>query len=272
MSHKLTIFCLIAGFCSLITAAGSTQTELSDDEILAVIDDPDALLNLLQTAPDEAPAAPISDVSSLLFTSSVRAGLGHSDNFLKKREMLVSGDYLQLEFDALASWQLARIKMTAMAFAEATVYDVDIEPSEETMVFLRYEAIRNKNNFDFGLNASILHGAFIYDSSLTDVSVPTGTEVRQSIPRFAVFVDWYASGRDKFRLGIDLERPEFNIENLDYWEPSIGLELDHLWSRGLTSTSGLFISSKRYDDRPPRTAGGIILQSETQLEVSRLLL
>ncbi len=268
---------LLASSIALLPGLAFSQTDdasdtaMTDAELEAFLNDPTVLLDILEgDTIEEAPVPELEIPSGFLFTSTLRAGAGYSDNFLKKYAELQKSDYLQIEFDAFASWMLAKMEMTSMAFVEATLYDFDLEPSEEVMGYIMLEGILNKGRLDYGFNSSYLYGSFIYDSSLTAVSVPSGTEIRQNMPQLKVFADWYAWESNRFRLALSVSRPEFNLENLDYWEPGVTLEWEHYWSPTFQTTSSLDVSRQLYDDDLPRDAGGIPLEDASTLEVSRV--
>lgn len=264
------IAALLAGL-AIAQSEDTSSSTMTDEELEAFLADPNVLLDILEgdTTGKDSPAIP-EKPPVLLFTTAFRAGVGHSDNFLKKYAELEKSDYLQLEFDAFASWRLAEMEMSSMAFAEATFYDFDLEPSEEVMAYVNLEGVVSKGAIDYGFTSSFLYGSFIYDSSLTAVSVPSGTEIRQVMPQLEIFGDWYPGKSSRTRLAISISRSEFNLESLDYWDPAVKLEFEHVWSTGFHTTSSVDVSRQVYDDEAARDAGGEPLEIDAILEVSRI--
>lgn len=273
MYQRKLLLKLLACGIALIPGAVSAQDDatMSAEELEAFLADPAMLLDILEGDTQSGATAPESVTpSGLLFTTSIRTGVGHSNNFLKKYAELQKSDYLQIEFDAFASWKFAEMEMSSMAFAETTLYDFDLEPSEEVMGYILIDGMLNKGAFDYGFSSSFLYGSFIYDASLTAVSVPSGTEIRQTMPQLELFADWYAWGSNRFRLAFDASRPTFNLESLDYWEPNINLEWEHAWSSSLRTTSSLDVSRQLYDEELARTANGTPIAQGATLEVTRI--
>ena len=252
--------------------AETDSTALAEEDILAFLDDPNALPQILEEPGQDQPKAGIEAQPAYLFSTSARAGIGHSNNFLKKYRDEVKSEYLQLEMDAYANWGTDTRGITAMAFAEATLYDFELEPSDEIMTFAQVGGNLVLDPFDLGFETSLLYGSFIYDASLTSVSVPSGTQIRQLMPSVKLFADWYASGSDRIRLSGTAARSTFNLENQDYWDPAINLELKHVWSRAFLTTTQLDLSRQIYDDDVARNPAGDPLPGAAGLVVTRIAL
>lgn len=265
----ILILLLVGGFING-HAADSRSTEMAEADILAFLDDPAAL-----------PAAPVEPSASVpeavpdarmtyLFSASARVGVGHSSNFLKQKNNPETSNYTQLEVDAFASWGNSSREFNALAFVEATLYDSEFEPSDEIMAFLQVTGNLAFDTFDLGFEASLVYGSFIYDASITTVTVTSGTEIEQLLPSAKIYADWYATGSDRIRLSLAAGYSDFNLENQDYWNPALNLELKHVWTREFLTTSQIDLSRQVYDDDLARDPVSDPIDPETGLVVNRL--
>lgn len=275
----ILVFCL-AGLHSISFPAETTSSEIKDEDILAFIDNPDLILGPGESTP-ETSIPGTEDSPLFVFSSSVSAGIGHSNNFLKKHEFLAASDYLQVELDAFGTWISESIEISALAFAEASFYDFNSEsstgttdpndlPSDEVLTFAQVKGNLSRNAFDFGMETSFLYASFIYDSSIPGIDASAGTQIRQTLPELKLYMDWYAPGSNRVSFGISASRAEFNLPNQDYWDPALNVGIEHVWSKFLTTTSEIDYSRQIYDDDYPKLPNGDPLVLDESLVVDRL--
>jgi len=278
--HLLTLLLCLPGFNKAGHAADPAV--MDDDAIMAFLDDPDSLLGMLDEPPPGEPIPTQESPSIFVVTSSVGAGIGHSNNFLKKNQNLLAGDYLQLEADTYATWSKDSLEISALGFVETTLYDVEqpesvpgipVEkiPSDEITGFAQLKGLLSRDTFDFGVEGSFLYASFIYDSSIPGVNASAGTNIRQIMPELKLFMDWYAPGANRIRFGVSGARVQFNLTGQDFWDSVLNAELEHAWSKTLATTTGMDISRQFYDDDYPKYANSNKMDNSS-LAVNRLAL
>lgn len=235
----------IATLTLLLPLASIAQTDgdPSYDDIDAILEESDDLFESL-TAPVPEP----KKESALVLLASLRSGIGHSTNFLKRNQPIDS-DYFQLEMDAFLGWATDTAFFSALLFAETTQYEYDLEPSDESMASIRLTGQISRGAFDFGTELTTTWGSIIYDSSFTDISLPSGTRIEQFVPSGLLYTDWYVTDLDRLRFGLSVLRAEYDVEDQDFWNYSAQVEWEHVWSTGLrTLSKGEFLRQEHDDD------------------------
>jgi hypothetical protein len=235
----------IATLTLLLPLASIAQTDgdPSYDDIDAILEESDDLFESL-TAPVPEP----KKESALVLLASLRSGIGHSTNFLKRNQPIDS-DYFQLEMDAFLGWATETAFFSALLFAETTQYEYDLEPSDESMASIRLTGQISRGAFDFGTELTTTWGSIIYDSSFTDISLPSGTRIEQFVPSGLLYTDWYVTDLDRLRFGLSVLRAEYDVEDQDFWNYSAQVEWEHVWSTGLrTLSKGEFLRQEHDDD------------------------
>ena len=260
LHHTGWALALLAMAAQNTLPANSVPAEASDpasDEIELLMAEADALIQSL-----EALSLPQQDWD-FLQSLSIRAGIGGSSNFLNSRTP-VDSYYLQAEVDAYLGWARENTNISLLFFAEASVYDYDLDPAEEALAMLQLSGVHNRGVFDFGVQFSASISSLIADPSLDIAS--TGTGFEQWIPSLMVHADWYQSERNRLRLGLSMERTEFNIEGQDYWSPMATLEWERVWHSALRGTTTLEWERQVYDDDVAKLADGTFLPDPLRIE------
>jgi hypothetical protein len=220
------------------------------DDIDAILQESDDLFESLTT-----PVPEPKKESALVFLASLRSGIGHSTNFLKRNQPIDS-DYLQVEMDAFLAWASDTAFLSALLFAETIQYDYDLEPSDESMASLRLTGQISRGAFDLGTELTTTWGSIIYDSSFTDISLPSGTRIEQFVPSVLLYADWYVTDFDRLRFGLSVLRAEYDVEDQDFWNYAAQIEWEHVWSTALRTTSKGELLRQVHDDDVARYPNG----------------
>lgn len=200
---------------------------------------------------------------------SLRAGGGQSDNFLK-RPNPVSSRFLKAEGDVFLNTLFEKASLTALLYAEYSLYERDAEAHSETLAFLHVNGTRFLGDNAYGVELGAFYGDQVYDASLTVDSEPLGTNLRQFRPQAEAFFQWQPGRRDALRTAAGLVRATFGDSDDDYWQPSLSLEWTHAWAPGWVTATEISAYREYYDVDVPRTAAGLPLDARGRLEVGGL--
>ncbi|MGA1204760.1 MAG: hypothetical protein ACO3ZW_02975 [Opitutales bacterium] len=262
--HRPFLVLSAVAFLAHPRLASETDPPPTLEDVEALLQETDALLESLAPAIEPEPV----DEPGVIILGSLKAGFGYSSNYLNRHQP-VSSTFTHIEADALLNWGTGQFDLVGLFFAEALLYDHDLDPSSETMGFSQVKGVLHRGAFDYGLELATMYGSMIYDSSLTTLSTPAGTRIQQFVPSVQIFVDWFTSGSDRFRIGLSPTRAEFNIEGQDYWDYALKAEWEHLWSGSIRSLTRLILSRQAYDDDLARAPNGDSLPGEIGLRVNR---
>ncbi|MEX0331980.1 MAG: hypothetical protein AB3N64_11205 [Puniceicoccaceae bacterium] len=269
LHHYCLALCLLAT-CPMLRAAQEGGSGDADEDWAALLEE-------AESSADWA-ADPLADlnlfgdsVSSLLLTTSLRAGLGYSDNFLKRPQEVDSGFY-KVEADLWMSWFMEKSTLSALFYGEANIYENKVDSDDEFLTFAQLAWSRPGNRTELGWETVVLFADQIYDASLSPTGEPSGTRIRQLRPETMLYLDWFAGRLDRLRADISIVRTEYNLEEEDYWEPVLGLEWERVWKKGFHTITRIALSRQYFDDALGRDANGIQLPEAEQLLVDRLLL
>ncbi|MEX0322115.1 MAG: hypothetical protein AB3N63_08155 [Puniceicoccaceae bacterium] len=205
-------------------------------------------------------------ISSFLYISTIAAGYGYSDNFLK-RNYAVSSAYTRFEADLWFNWSRGNQSLTGLFFAELNLYEKEFSASDEYLAFGLLTWMHSMDKIQFGVDLQGMVADQIYDESLTTLSVPQGTNIYQANPEANLFIEWFPGSRDKLRLEVGAGRAEFDIDNEDFWEPGAAIEWEHLWRFSIKTKTKIGYSRQLYDDELIRDPRGNFLSSTQLLEV-----
>ncbi len=249
---------------SLLQAAGE-DTGTEPDSLEALLAETEAMvegpLPFEDGMIEEEPAETV-----FLAIGSVQSGPGYSGNYLKSTEAVESA-YLHLEADAWLGWMAETWSASGFIFAESNIY----EEETEYLTLAQFTGRISRGPFDLGSEALVIYGEQVFDSSLYDInSIPTGTLIEEFLPELSLFVDWFASDRNRIRLQPAIRRLEFDIEKQDYWEPAVKLEWEHLWHPTLRTETRLELAREIYDDQESLLGTWYPVGDSSLLEVDKL--
>lgn len=233
----------------------------------AFLDDTDSFL--------DAAADPLGDFDfaaqdTLIFWSaSLRAGVGHSSNFLK-RSNPVSSAFLKLEGDLLVNALFRSSSFTSLFFFEAAKYDREAEVDHEAIVFLHNNWTQFRGAHTRGIEVTAFYGDQIYDASLQENGEPTGASLRQFRPEIAVFTEFALGARDSIKATLSVRRDLFEDEEFDYWRPQVALEWSRAWTGSFAASTELSVYREFYDEKLARSANGINRIPASELEITGL--
>ncbi|NBD39170.1 MAG: hypothetical protein GVY10_11440, partial [Verrucomicrobia bacterium] len=134
------------------------------------------------------------------FSTSLAAGPGYSDNFLKTRPATASS-YLRLSGDLYLTRFGETQSLTALVFGEYHAYpQADNGADNESILFglFLWEWFARGGGVH-GLEADIFYGDQIYDAALLDLQEPSGGRLRQLRPGLRAFTEWPLGGKDVLR-------------------------------------------------------------------------
>jgi hypothetical protein len=207
--------------------------------------------------------------TTFVWSAGLKAGIGGSDNFLK-RVNPVSSTYALIEGDAFLNLVLEDSSFTALFYAEGITYERDTEVRTESTAFLHTNYTRFTGSSAWGANLDLFYGDQVYDASLILTSQPVGESFRQVRPQLDLFREWLPGERDRLRLQAGLSRSLFEDADNDYWRPS----LEFSWERSLnptfTGTSTLSLYREFHDSRQTRLPSGLTGDDPRDLEVNGL--
>lgn len=207
--------------------------------------------------------------SSFFYLSTIAAGYGYSDNFLK-RNYAVSSAYTRVEADLWFNWSGENQSLTGLFFAELNLYEKEFNASDEYLAFGMLTWMRSWKKIQSGIDLKGIVADQIYDESLTTLSVPQGTNIYQVNPEAKLFLEWFPGTRNKIRLEAGVGRSEFDIANEDFWEPEAAIELERLWWQSVKTETTVTFSRQFYDDELIRDPRGNPLSTSQLLEVDNL--
>jgi hypothetical protein len=268
--------CILLFTLALIAVPSLADSEKPGDKEAA---DLAAILEEAEATADWA-ADPLADLGfygedlSVLIITSARAGIGHSNNFLKGKTAVSSG-YYQVEADAWLSWFFERSTLTAMFFGEASIYEniEGLDVDDEFLTFGQVSWSLQGDSTEFGIEALTFYADQVYDATLTiNGGAASGTRIQQFRPQGSVYLDWFPGRLDRLRLEVSTLRAKFDIEDQDYWEPILTAEWERLWKKSITTRFKAEASRQYYDDEIGRKADGTDQEDERPLLVNRLFL
>ena len=232
----------------LILALGQLvgQDDISDEELDALLADPDALDEWLE-----------QEFSGWDFTAMGRVGWGHSDNVLLATVNPQSGDYLRSEFEAFLTHLPDE---SGEFFSYLTLTDrrySGVEDADKEQIFLsntqwkRYLSDRL---------AGTLKVQYVYFDQILDLSLTERQETRQRIQFHSYGVgsnlDYQISPNHELTLGFLVLREEYAEVLGQDWMGRVDLA----WERPFwfsTQLTGRIRAEKRdYDDRAQRDVFG----------------
>ncbi len=208
--------------------------------------------------------------SSLHYISTIAAGYGYSDNFLK-RNYAVASAYSRIEADLWFNWSRRNQSLTGLFFAELNLYQEEYNASDEYLAFGLLTWMISGEKIQYGLDLKGMAADQIYDESQTTLEVPRGSNIYQVNPEASLYFEWFPGNKDKLRLEAGAGRSEFDIENEDFWEPAAAIEWEHLWRFSIKTKTKLGYSRQIYDDEVIRDPRGNPLSSQL-LEVEKAII
>jgi hypothetical protein len=245
------------------TAASGTVEEDSWAALVAETEE------LLEWSSDPLGDLDLEPERFTVWSTSARAGVGHSSNFLK-RENPEGSRYLQLEGDAFVNTLFDEATLTALLFFEFTQYDQDTEADSESIVFLHANWSVFRDLWTMGIELDAFYGDQIYDASLSSVSPPVGDNLRQFRPELSFFAEKFISSRDSLGAKLSLRRAVYGESEEDYWRPALSLEWIRQWNTATATTTEVAVFVESYDERLARKADGTPLEPQTELEIRGL--
>jgi hypothetical protein len=207
--------------------------------------------------------------ATFVWSAGLKAGIGGSDNFLK-RVNPVSSTYALIEGDAFLNLALEDATFTALFYAEGYTYERDTEVRSESTAFLHTTYTRFTGTGAWGLNLDLYYGDQIYDASLVLTSQPVGESFRQVRPRVDLFRDWLTDERNRLRLRAGLSRSLFEDAANDYWRPGLELSWERALTPAFTGTTSLELYREFHDSRQTRLPSGLTGDDPRDLEVNGL--
>jgi len=227
------------------------------DELLAWSEDP-----LAELHPQPAQALTI-------WSTSIRAGGGYSNNFLKRADP-VGSPYAQLEGDFYLNRQFAHSSFTALAFFEASHYTQTESAEREGIAFLHASQAFLKGARTISIEGEVFYGRQVYDASLLVTSPPDGDLFTQFRPQLAAEISLEVGNASLFEGRLAIERVEFEDSENDFWRP----QLSASWTRVMSERSEVHLLLGAYgewhDAQLPRTAEGLLLAETDPLTVGGL--
>jgi len=254
--------CSLAACFSLNANTGTGETDPIDEwnSLLAEIDslnaEADSLSSEAQrsdTPPDSSPPSYQAGFFSI-FSASLAAGGGYSDNILKTNAPLASW-YAIAEADAFFTLVHPNgFAFTAFAYAQFTKFAEDLQVSGETVVLANLKAEKSIRNHAVFANLAYFYGDQVYDYSLRPELITDARRFRQQQPRLSL--------GSQFSLSEDLELiispygfySFYAQTELEYWQAGIDSTLSWSLSRRLASESNLTIAEDNYIEDPGRNA------------------
>lgn len=242
--------------------------EIDDGQPIDDIDD------ILQESDDffESLTGPVTEPkkeSALVFLASVRSGIGHSTNFLKRNQPIDS-EYLQMEMDAFLGWASDTVFLSALLFAETIQYDYDFDPSDESMASIRLAGQISRGAFDFGTELTTTWGSVIYEPGFVDLDLESGTRIEQFVPSVLLYADWYVTDLDRLRFGLSVLRADYDVEDQDFWDYSTEFEWEHVWTTALRTVTKMELLRQVHDDDVARDKYGDEMPGMLPLVVHQL--
>ncbi len=199
------------------------------------------------------------------FSTSLAAGHGYSDNFLKTLSASASS-FLRLSGDLYLTRLDEAGSFTALLFGEYHRYlQAGRGADEETILFglLTWEWFTASGGIH-GIEADIFFGDQIFDAALLDLQEPTGGSFRQLRPGVRAFTEWPIGQKDVLRWELGLRRTWYGDSLENYTRPEIRLEWVRTATPKLEFTSAVEAAVEHYDHRLAREANGLLpVGSET---------
>ena len=204
------------------------------------------------------------------FSTSLAAGHGYSDNFLKTRPATASS-YLRLSGDLYLTRLGETQSLTALVFGEYHAYpQAENGADNESILFglFLWEWFARGGGVH-GLEADIFHGDQIYDAALLDLQEPSGGRLRQLRPGLRAFTEWPLGGKDVLRWEAGVRHTWYGDPEENYTRPDLRLE----WTRNVTPrlelTSAVEGAVETYEHRRAREANEFLTET-LQLKVLSL--
>ncbi len=246
------IMLLLCGM-ALQPVAGAAESPQDDWEaLLAELEAFEAVAEWGYGEPVE-PEGGTAAAPACLFSAAVAAGLGHSDNFLK-RPVAVGSDFWRFAGDANLIWFLPSATLTGAVWYDRTGYADDLEVSSETLFMVQGTGRLERTAWGAGLEAQLVYSDQIYDASLTTLGAPAGARIRQVLPEATLYWDWLAGRTSQVRAEATVARAEFNEPEEDYWQAGTGTQLQRGWRSGVNNTTRLEWYYQWYDTKPARVS------------------
>lgn len=215
-------------------------------------------------------ADPLSDLaleakrSPIFFHSaSIRAGSGHSDNYLK-RYTPTPQDFATLEGDFYGNLLLPRSALTLILFGELTQYEDDSTTDTESLAFGLLEWSVPATWGTWGLRSSFFYGDQIYDASLSIQSPPLGSTFRQFRPEAAIFAKHILSAHDSLETSLSIRDTQFDDPDNDYYRAELKVKLGHQFDNDLTIAT-TFKGFAEQHSTASRSANGASLNPQRAL-------
>lgn len=260
-----TVFSAIS-IPAAIIPAGLLEAESTDAEWDELYAETEAILDF-----SEDPLADLDLEPGVLtiWSVSLKAGAGTSDNFLK-RPLAADSNYLRTEGDLYLNTLFEHASLTALLFGEYTFYEENTAANSETNAFFHANGSRFSPDWTWGAEVDVFYGDQIYDASLSINGTPVGASLRQFRPELTFFAEWILGRRDALRLEGAVRRATFGDPDDDYWRPSIRAEWRRLWAASLETTTEIRLYGESHDADVARSPTGIALSPGQKLELGGL--
>ncbi|NDV62040.1 hypothetical protein G0Q06_06240 [Puniceicoccales bacterium CK1056] len=257
---------LALGTSPLLASGESTEDPLTDfAELEAFLDETDLFL---EDANDPLLGLDEFAESPFFWSASIRAGAGHSSNFLK-RGKAVSSPYLKAEADFFLNGIFTHSSFTTLLYFETAKFDQDAEVDREAIAFLHANWTEIRARHSYGIEVDAFYGDQIYDASLLEDSIdPTGASLEQFRPELSLFGEWDAGKFNSIKVTLSARRSLIVDEDEDYWRPGISLEWNRVWSGSFGSRTELSLYQEFYDDEVAKTSTGINRLPEEDLQIN----
>jgi hypothetical protein len=203
----------------------------------------------------------------LIHSGSLRAGFGHSDNYLK-RATPTHQDFHVVEGDFFLNALLPRSSLTVLMFGEWTQYAAEDAADAESLAFGLLEWSLPASWGTYGLRGSFFYGDQIYDASLSIQAPPAGASFRQFRPELAAFLKREVSSTDTVEATFSLRDAGFDDPQNDYWRGEVSIEWTHKWSAFFAITTDVSAYGEEHRIATSRGANGIQLNPRKPLYIN----
>lgn len=257
--HLISFFSALFICSAVAEESAQDSTSLNWEQLSAEMD---ALLSWS--------ADPLSDLAleakrgpSFFHSASIRAGSGHSDNYLK-RYTPTHQDFATLEGDFYGNLLLSRSSLSLILFGEWIRYDNSSIANTESLAFGLLEWAVPVTSGSWGLRSSIFYGDQIYDASLSIQSPPLGSTFRQFRPEAAIFAKRILSAKDSLETSFSIRDAQFDDPDNDYHRAELKVKLGHQFENDWTIATTIKGFAERHNT-DSRIANGASLNPQRAL-------
>lgn len=270
--HLLPVFppLLLVPLCSTLAEEGNGAGRETNDPTWNSLTAETA--EMLQWSEDPLAEA-LPPPSPWTFSTSLAAGRGYSDNFLKTRPASASS-YLRLSGDLYLTRLGETRSLTALVFGEYHAYpQAENGADNESILFglFQWEWFARGGGVH-GLEADVFYGDQIYDAALLDLQEPSGGRLRQLRPGLRAFTEWPMGGKDVLRWEAGVRHTWYGDPEENYTRPDLRLEWTRTVTPRLELTSAIEGAVERYDHRRARAANGLLPLDTERLQLKVLSL